>query len=201
MDEQTKELIKQMQQGSQAAFDEIYRREAGKLYRLAYLIAGNHSDSEDILQETFVKCFLHCRELKQPEGFEKWMTQILIRTAWRFLKKHKQVISLDEFCEKEEGSGYQEKLLEDTVSPEPLEQILCRESEGQVFQAVKQLNLKVRTVIILYYYQEYSVGDIARITGSLEGTVKSRLYTGRKLLKKQLEHTEIAMEFGRRAPQ
>ena len=137
MDGQTKELIEQMQKGSQAAFDEIYRREAGKLYRLAYLIAGNHSDSEDILQETFVKCYLHCRELKQPEGFEKWLTQILVRTAWRFLKKRGQVISLDEFCEREEGSGYQEKLLEDTVSPGPLEQILSRESESQVYPGSK----------------------------------------------------------------
>lgn len=201
MDEKTRELVEKMKEGSQDAFDEIYRKEAGRLYRLAYLIAGNHSDSEDILQETFVKCFLHCQEIKNPEGFEKWLTQILVRTAWRFLKKNKKVVSLDGIGEEEDSAGYQEKLLEDLSSPGPLEQILGRESESQVYQSVQRLNLKIRTVIILYYYQEYSVSDIARMTGSLEGTVKSRLYTGRKLLKKQLEHTEIALEFGRRAPQ
>ena len=58
-----------------------------------------------------------------------------------------------------------------------------------MYDAVCGLEIKIRTVMILYYYQEFSVKDIAKITGTLEGTVKSRLYTGRKLLKRKLEKT------------
>ena len=58
--------------------------------------------------------------------------------------------------------------------------------------------MKIRTVMVLYYYQDFSVRDIAKITGTLEGTVKSRLHTGRKMLKKKLEKTGIAnMDTGR----
>ena len=57
------------------------------------------------------------------------------------------------------------------------------------------LNVKYRTVILLYYYNELSTREIAKITGTLEGTVKSRLSQARKLLKKQLESEERRMYF------
>lgn len=69
MDERTKELAEKMRAGCQDAFDEIYRREAERLYRVAFMISGNPADSEDILQETFVQCYLH-RSDSGEYGFE-----------------------------------------------------------------------------------------------------------------------------------
>lgn len=70
MMEEKKALVESMIDGNEAAFDELYRSYSGKLYRMAYFITGNQGDSEDILQETFVKCFLHKSKLKQAERFE-----------------------------------------------------------------------------------------------------------------------------------
>ena len=198
MDESMKYIIEAMQAGEEQAFDQIYRLYAGKLYRTAYLIAGNKEDSEDILQETFVKCFLYRNDIKHPEYFNNWLMKIMIRTSWRTVKQRKTSISSDELLEKEEYTGLAQAVFEDKQTPDPLEQLISKELQAKVIQAVKRLDLKLRTVIVLYYYEDFSVKEIAELTGSLEGTVKSRLHTARTKLKKQLEKTDIPLSIIRR---
>ena len=106
MEEEKIIFVRRMIEGDEKAFDELYHAYSKKLYRMAYFITGNHSDSEDILQETFVKCYLHRKELKNLERFESWICQILVRTAWKMEKKKKRTgeISYEEiFCRKSSG--------------------------------------------------------------------------------------------------
>ena len=198
MDETMKYLIEAMQAGDDQAFDRIYHTYAGRLYRTAYLISGNREDSEDILQETFVKCYLHHKDLKTPEYFEKWLMKIMIRTSWRTVKQRKVNVSSEELLEKEEYAGLAQAVFEDRQTPAPLEQVISMEERARIIRAVNHLDIKLRTVIILYYYEELSVKEIADFTGSLEGTVKSRLYTARTQLKKQFEHAQIPLKGIRR---
>lgn len=187
MDEKNRALITRMTEGDEAAFDELYHSYSGKLYRMAYFITGNRSDSEDILQETFVKCFLHRKELKQPERFESWLYQILVRTAWRSEKrrKGKRELSFDGILDNEENTGMAERIQRDGKA-EPLEQILKAEMSSELWKAVNRLGMKHRTVVLLYYYNDLSTKEIAAMTGTLEGTVKSRLHKARLLLREQL---------------
>ena len=162
MEEENKALIARMIDGDEAAFDEIYRSYSGKLYRMAYFITGNRSDSEDILQETFVKCFLHRRDLKEPERFESWLYQILVRTAWRSEKKKKgkKELSFDGILDNEEDAGMAERIQKDDKG-EPLQQILKTEDSSELWAAVNGLGMKHRTVILLYYYNDFSTKEIA----------------------------------------
>lgn len=187
MDEKNRALITRMTEGDEAAFDELYHSYSGKLYRMAYFITGNRSDSEDILQETFVKCFLHRKELKQPERFESWLYQILVRTAWRSEKrrKGKRELSFDGILDNEEDTGMAERIQRDGKA-EPLEQILKAEMSSELWKAVNRLGMKHRTVVLLYYYNDLSTKEIAAMTGTLEGTVKSRLHKARLLPREQL---------------
>lgn len=187
MDEKNRALITRMTEGDEAAFDELYHSYSGKLYRMAYFITGNRSDSEDILQETFVKCFLHRKELKQPERFESWLYQILVRTAWKSEKrrKGKRELSFDGILDNEEDTGMAERIQRDGKA-EPLEQILKAEMSSELWKAVNRLGMKHRTVVLLYYYNDLSTKEIAAMTGTLEGTVKSRLHKARLLLREQL---------------
>lgn len=198
MEEKNKALIARMIDGDEAAFDEIYRSYSGKLYRMAYFITGNRSDSEDILQETFVKCFLHRKDLKEPERFESWLYQILVRTAWRSEKKRKgkKELSFDGILDNEEDTGMAERIQKDD-NGEPLQQILKAEDSSELWAAVNGLGMKHRTVILLYYYNDFSTKEIAVMTGSLEGTVKSRLHKARMLLRERLS-ADRATENGRR---
>lgn len=176
--------IENMIQGDESAFDELYHSYSSKLYRMAYFITGSRSDSEDVLQETFIKCFLHRKELKDPERFEAWLYKILVRTAWK-LGKRKKEVSFDEMMDKEDA-GAANRLMKDE-SPGPLEQVLQQENSGALWNVVQKLDGKYRIVVLLYYYNELGTKEIAQVTGLLEGTVKSRLFQARKLLKKRLE--------------
>lgn len=196
----TQALVENMIQGDQAAFDELYRSYSGKMYRMACFITGSPSDSEDILQETFVKCYLNRERIRHPELFESWLSQILVRTAWKSAKKRKEV-SLDKILDSEESAGLAERIQQDDAAG-PLERVLQREQSRLLLDAVETLDMKYRTVIFLYYYDGMSTRQIAKITGTLEGTVKSRLFKARSLLKKQLQkQTDESACAGRRRVQ
>lgn len=181
--------VENMIQGDESAFDELYHSYSSQLYRMAYFITGSRSDSEDVLQETFIKCFLHRKELKNPERFESWMYRILVRTAWKSGKRKKEV-SFDGMMEKEESKNAGNRLMKDE-GPGPLEQILQQETSGLLWEAVQNLDRKYRIVVLLHYYNELGTKEIAQVTGVLEGTVKSRLYQARKLLKRKLEEEKV----------
>lgn len=189
MDEAKKTLVESMLAGSETAFDELYRTCFAKLYRMAYFITGNRSDSEDIIQETFVKCFLHRATLKEPERFEPWLYQIMVRTAWRYEKRKKgrYELSFEGILDNEKDKMRAERILEDETNKGPLGTVLEAESALEIQSALQCLDVKYRTVVLLYYYNELSTKEIAKVTGTLEGTVKSRLYKARKLLKDLLE--------------
>lgn len=187
MEEKNRALAERMISGDEAAFDELYRSYSGKLYRMAYFITGNRSDSEDILQETFVKCYLHRNELRQPERLESWLYQILVRTAWKSekRKKGKKEFSFDGILDNEDDTGMAERIQKDS-GEEPLDHILKAEASSELWKAVNRLSVKHRTVVFLYYYNDLTTKEIARLTGTMEGTVKSRLHKARNLLREQL---------------
>ena len=196
MKEKNRNYVEKMIQGDELAFDELYHIFSGKLYRMAYFITGNKSDSEDVLQETFVKCFLHRRELKDPEYFESWIYRILVRTAWKICRKRKE-ISLDSMLEDPDEAGMGQWIGRE-LGDGPLEQLLKKEADLEIWQLVGTMNVKYKTVILLYYYNGLGTREIARITGTLEGTVKSRLFTARKLLRKHLEQKEGGLRYEER---
>ena len=193
MDLEKRELMIKMKNGDDQAFDEVYRSYSGKLYRMALFITGNRSDSEDVLQETFVKCYLHRGELKDPERFESWIYQILVRTAWKMEKKKKNTgeVSFEEMLETDEGrsSSLGQRLSADD-SMGPLESVLQKEVSREICDAVNRLHIRYRTVILLYYYNGLGIREISQVTGVFQGTVKSRLNKARKLLRESLDHHE-----------
>lgn len=174
MDE--KELVRQLKSGNRDAFDALYEKYKNILLRMAYMVSGQMFDAEDIVQETFVKCFLHIGELKKEEGFKSWLFQILYRTAYRQAKKRKREIP-------DEDIAIRTDVTDGITS---LDRIIQTESERLVNQAVQSLDFKHRAVVVLYYYNELTTKEIARILGCTDGTVKSRLFAARRGLREKL---------------
>ncbi len=169
-------LVRQLKEGDKASFDLLYEKYKNMALHTAYLITGDLSGSEDIVQDTFVKVWLHCRELKDDGGFKAWMMQILVRTAYRNGKKKSRELPDEEILQKvDRGQSFSS-----------MEQVIAREEAEMIAAAVRALPMKQRTVVVLYYYQEYRVSEIAAMLGVLEGTVKSRLHTARKMLRGSL---------------
>lgn len=178
------ELVKLLKQGDKIAFDQLYERYKDILMRMAYLICGNLADSEDVVQESFIKCYQCIHQLKQEERFKSWLFQILTRTAWKYCKKRaKEIVDEDKVVEKV-----------DDKELSSLDIVLDKERDKKLMELINGLSIKHRTTLVLYYYNELSTKEIAKILGCLEGTVKSRLFTARKLLKKSIIESEKRQE-------
>lgn len=173
-------LINKMKTGDMKAFDTIYEKYKERIYKSACLICGNAADGDDISQETWITVFRRIKSLKNPEKFVPWLYQIMKRCAFKRLRTKGEVVSIDNIPE----------AMDDTVIS-PLSQVIRRERSNDVSLAIMSLEKRQRTVIVLYYYNEFSIEEIAKIMGTPSGTIKSRLYTARKELSRLLEKENL----------
>lgn len=179
-------LVCRMQENDSQAFDELMEFYYPKLLRMAYLISGSHADSEDIVQETFVLCWVNRKKIREPEYFYGWLCRTLTREAWRVCRKAKKEQPAEEIFEAFEEAAAAGNL--------PLEEVLLQERDRKLYQAVADLPVKQRTAVVLYYFNQMPVGEIAAVMGCLEGTVKSRLHTARRRLKQALKEQQLLGE-------
>ena len=180
-------LVQKLKNGDKEAFDSLYEEYKNVALRTAFLIVNNKTDSEDIVQEAFVKAYLHIRELKNEDGFRPWLFQIVTRTAWNMGKKKSKEVPDEDILLKADRLG-KKNILDDLIISE--QSLLIRD-------IINKLDIKYRTVVVLYYYNQFSTREIAKITECLEGTVKSRLFGARKMIKNALgtmEQEEFSYE-------
>ncbi|MFA9463290.1 MAG: RNA polymerase sigma factor [Velocimicrobium sp.] len=175
------ELVQKFQSGNLEAFDLLYERYKNQAIRAIYLITNSCYDCEDIMQEAFVKCYLHIGELKDPAQFKSWFFQILYRSAWQYLKKKSKETPTQEIAE----------YIKDVKRISSLDEVLKKETKSWIRQEIEKLDVKHRSVVVLYYYNELSIAEIAKIMGCFEGTVKSRLATARKKLRVSFKGEEL----------
>lgn len=170
------ELIKKIQAGNISALKEIFEIYKDDLLRYCCFITGSRFASEDIVQESFIECFKSIKNLKNPEMFKSWFYRIATRTAWKYCADEKKVIPIKDIYEKADAESIDKSI-----------NLFIREEEAKVLHGeIEKLDLKQKSVIILYYFNGFSIKEIAEIMGCFEGTVKSRLHNARKNLKESL---------------
>lgn len=173
---QERELVVNVQKGDMQAFEQLFDLYKYKALRTVYSMTRDKYISEDIVQEVFVSCYTSIKSLQNPEYFKTWFYRILTRTTWRYMEKEKRLIPVEEIFGKLEVSN----------EKSPLDKLEQKEYSELLYQEIQKLKPKLQTTIILYYYNEFSIKEIAQTMGCLEGTVKSRLYTGRRRLRVNL---------------
>lgn len=147
------------------------REHQAYFYRLAYQYVGDRDLAMDLVQDAVVKALQHWESLREPEAVRSWFYRILVRECLSFLRSSsRRVIYLAEPPEQIQSSC--ESALED------------REA---VRQALEGLPPKIKTVVLLRFYEEMQLSEIAEITGTNLSTVKSRLYKGLKKLRESLQ--------------
>lgn len=174
------ELVKAVQQGDRKAFEALFQKYKDQAIRTAYLMSGHPQLAEDIVQEAFTTCYLSLNKLKKPECFRAWFFKLLTRIAWRSLKKEKCLVPTEDIGELIEQAYFKGQ----TTS---LDQQYEYET---LYDNISKLSYPLQTTLILYYYNELTLKEIAKVMGCLEGTVKSRLHTARKKLKLHLLEQE-----------
>lgn len=177
MDEEN--IVRQMIAGDMDAFGELMKQYEKPALRAAWLISGNAADSEDIVQEAFTICYLNRKKLRDPAQFRTWFYRILTRAAWKLCKKTGRERPEEEPASRQADPGQS-----------VLENCIIKEEERILYEAVEKLPPKQKTVLILYYYNNLPIREIARVCGVFEGTVKSRLFHAKERLKELLTQEE-----------
>jgi len=172
------EIVKRCKLGEKEAFQELFSAIEKDALATAYLISGHRGISEDILQETYIKCFKEIKYLKSAEAFKVWFFRILVRTGWEMCKKHSSLIPVD-ITDEKEISFYNIK----NTTENAFDNL---ETKEIIKSAVNNLSPNLKTVIILYYFNDMTIEEISKVLGCLKATVKSRLFYGRTALKKEL---------------
>lgn len=161
------------------SFDEIYEAYHAILFRSAYLMTGNRYDAEDVLQDTFLIAFTKGNQVRRKESYKAWLFRILTRLVYQKQKESMREYPEEEIAKVADGKETTASLQEEVSQRLDLQRYLL------------ELKPKEREVIVLFYYNDLSIQEIASICRCSAGTIKSRLFSGRKALKAKFVRTEV----------
>lgn len=152
-------------------FKEIFNLYKNDIYRLSYSYSKSFIEADDITQQVFIKLYNHKEVLgKDNSEVKKYLVRITINESKTFLKSlwRKRVVLFDSI----ENEEYKEENLE---------------SDSNVLNAIMKLPKKYRTIIFLYYYENYKIKEIKELLNISETNIQSILLRARKKLKEMLK--------------
>ena len=159
----------------------LYRN---KIQRLAYRMLLSTPDSEDIVQETFIRVYLNLNQFDESQKFSTWIYRIGKNVCIDLLRKKRPVTSLDaELSDSDDDYSFYSKIASEETSPENF--VLQSETQEQIRKSIDKLADKYKIIITLYYLQELSLQEISEKLNLPVTTVKTRLHRGRELLRKK----------------
>ena len=148
-------------------FNSAYDLYADMLYKIAFLHTADKDESEDILQEVFIKLLYKSPTFKSSEHKKAWLIKTTVNQCKDFLKSSRRKVL---------------PLNDEILGDEPFD-----ERKLDVRNKLLKLDAKYKTVLFLYYYEDYTVEMIAATLSLSKSNVKMRLKRGRELLKNELE--------------
>lgn len=179
------ELVARAKQQDHAAYAALMARYRGKIYGLVYNMTSNKEDTEDLVQEIFVKAYTSLPKFRGQSAFYTWVYRIGVNRTLNFLgkRKRRQAYSLNDVDQSVER---QEAYLKISSKESPFRDATISELQESLNKALMTLSEKHRTVVVLHDIQGMPHDKIAEILDCSPGTVRSRLYYARQRLQAEL---------------
>jgi RNA polymerase sigma-70 factor (ECF subfamily) len=176
-------LVKLSLTGDRSAFGQLVELYKGKIHRLAYRMLNNPHDSEDVVQETFMRVYMNLNRYDENQKFSTWIYRIGKNLCVDLLRKKKSVYSLDAEIAGEDELNHYGILSSDDNSPETA--MIETELQEQLTQVIDKMSDKYKAITTLYYVHDLSLQEISTKLNMPITTVKTRLYRGREYLRKR----------------
>ncbi len=184
--EQLIKLVTKVQQGDNNAMNELFNAFYNDLYYFALKTVKDDDLALDITQEAFVEIINTINKLEEPAAFVTWAKQITYHQCTRYFKKKKDVI----VDEDEDGNTVFDNLMEENTDFIPDEALDKDDFKKTILAILDQLSEEQRSAVMMFYFDELSLKQIAEIQCVNENTVKSRLNYARKAIKSAVEEYE-----------
>ncbi len=178
-------IVKQVQEGDVAAFDQLIRKYRERLFGVIYNLTANREDTADLTQDAFIKAFQSINRFQGNCSFFTWLYKIAVNTTLSHLRKNRlrSFFSL-------------EKIQEDGATGQILEQLTdkrgadrdtyLKELQEKLNEALQKLSIPHRTVITLFEIDDLTHSEIAEVMDCSEGTVRSRLHYAKQFLQGEM---------------
>jgi RNA polymerase sigma-70 factor (ECF subfamily) len=186
-----RDLVLACQKREPAAFEELVKRHQRTVYALLYQLAPEWQDTSDLAQEVFIRVWRSINNLRNPGAFRSWLTQIVTNLFYDELRKRPRrvpTISMDDTLEEggeETADSHTRDIADNSTLPD--ERILTRELTEAIREAMTKLPEQFRTAIVLREIEGLSYEEIAILTKTEMGTVKSRIARARLKLQELLK--------------
>jgi RNA polymerase sigma-70 factor (ECF subfamily) len=170
----------------QAAFEMLIRRYHRTVHALLYKMAPDWTDLPDLAQEAFIRIWRGIDKLQNPKAFKPWLSQIVTNLFYDELRKRPRrtlVLSLDQSMNEDEDSPTRD-IADPAAGPDDM--VYRKDIREMVTEAISELPKQFRTAIILREIQDLPYDEIARITNTDLGTVKSRIARARAKIQTKL---------------
>lgn len=164
---------------NKAVIQDLYDQYGHKLRLYVYSLCGDFSAAEDLMQETFLKALLAL-----PEGhtnMRAWLYRVARNLCFNRMKKERRE------CQQEEPECSAERQAQGTPMEEGLSHLLEKERNRMLYRGLSSLSEDRREVLVMQYFGELSIKEIAHITKKTEANIKVLSYRGKKDLKRFLE--------------
>ncbi len=172
-------LIEAIQGGNNEAFAQLYHEFHLAFFYMAYKLTNNEADAHDAVQDTFINIRKHIGDLKNPNVAIVWMKRILFNRCKNMFRKQRDIYVEESVLSAMEVADEREEAM-------PYEMIRRQSEREVVLRLLARIPYLYREPLILKYYDDAKMSEIARVLEIPEGTVKSRLRTGKKLLREQI---------------
>ncbi|MBU6510669.1 MAG: RNA polymerase sigma factor [Gammaproteobacteria bacterium] len=167
-------LAARAQDGDIAAFEQLYRRHAGRVHAVCLRILADRSTAEECTQDTFVRAWGALGKFRSESSFATWLTRIAINTALQRLKLERRHLRLVQPGDTE--------FMESHAAPDEAPDV-----DMDMEKLIATLPPAARTVFVLHAVEGYSHEEIAGMTGIAEGTCKAHVHRARQLLQARLQ--------------
>ncbi len=179
------ELVSLCKKGDVDAFEALVRKHQKRMLNVSYRITGNYEDACEIVQDAFVSAYKSIRHFEEKARFSTWLCTIVINLSRNRLKQLKIQSYREEFSRDDPVVADGSRINIEPASGEPsiLERLEKKDMEQKVQGCIESLDTDFRELIVLRDIQGFSYDEISGMLKIPEGTVKSRLFRARDVLR------------------
>lgn len=169
-------LIKAVLNGKKDAFAQLMSLYKLRIFTFGKSFFHNDTDSEDFVQDVFIKVYTHLDSFRGNSMFSTWLMKIAWTTAINSVNRKKTALPIED-----------ETILPDTDSTSPEEIQIKKLTRKAITEAISDLPEKYRICVEMYFYYDIPYQEISEITNFPLNTIKSHIFRAKKLLKDKLE--------------
>lgn len=183
MKQEQLDLVIRVQAGEPGSFDELYDEYYFLVYYFALKLCKHDADAKDITQETFIRVSKNIQNLREPGAFQTWLYRIVVSQSNHLFRKRRDVLYDDDML-----NSYSQE--DEKIETTPHKYITELSDREIVQELMLNLSKKRSDVLYLFYFEQLSLNEIAQMLDISIGTVKTRLFEGRKALKIKVKEFE-----------